>query len=242
MIRQTFTASDVPAYLNWVLDAQSAQSDVRRLAFDELVRHFQPMVYRQAYAWLGDAFLAEDVAQESFITAYLQIQHLRHPSAFPAWLRRIVWTHCDRLLRGKAQAWQVDWVWNDELDENQGWMLDALNDAEALQPEAALQAQERVLRVRAAIDALPEHERAVTEGFYLQGESQKELAERLHVPVDTVKKRLQYARQRLRGFLSELNEAVDKALADMLQSPTPPAQRQPVYLYRQNRPPTSEGD
>jgi RNA polymerase sigma-70 factor (ECF subfamily) len=240
----THTASSPDAYLKWVYQAQSATPELRRLAFDELVRQFQPMVYRQAYAWLGDSFLAQDVAQETFITAYLQIQHLRSATAFPAWLRRIVWTHCDRSSRGKSKALSLDGeqleysAYSDPSDD--AWIFASTDEQE--QPEAALQVQERVWRVRAAIDALPEHERAVTEGFYLQGESQKELAERLHVPVDTVKKRLQYARQRLRGFLSELNDAVDKALADMLQAPAPQAQRQPVYIYRQNRPPSPDAD
>ena len=79
------------------------------------------------------------------------------------------------------------------------------------------------------VEALPEHERAVTEGFYIQGESQKELAERLHIPVTTVKKRLQYAREHLRLLVGDVNAAFDQAIASVLKQPQ--KQPQPVYIY-----------
>ena len=41
--------------------------------FEEIVRGFQDMAAGYAFSILNDFHLAEDVAQESFITAYLQI-------------------------------------------------------------------------------------------------------------------------------------------------------------------------
>jgi len=209
----------------WVILAQSAPPAERQAALDALVRQFWPYALRLASARLHDPFLAEDVAQEALIQATSLIQQLRQPQAFSAWLRRIVLSQCARQQRGlparEETLADLDAAWEE------AWAAQAEG-----QPEDAYQAQERIQRVRQAIAALPDHERAVTEGFYLQGESQRELAERLHLPLDTVKKRLQYARQHLRGFLAELNDAVDRAFADML-IPTPPPARQPIYLYRQ---------
>src|SRR5437588_11326872 len=70
-------------------------------AFCELVRIFQDMAYACAYAVLGDFFLAEDAAQEAFISAWRRLGQLRQPDAFPGWFRRIVLTECYRLARGK---------------------------------------------------------------------------------------------------------------------------------------------
>src|SRR6267378_5908163 len=70
-------------------------------AFCELVRMFQDMAYACAYAVLGDFYLAEDAAQEAFISAWQKISQLHHPEAFPGWFRRIVLTECNRLTRGK---------------------------------------------------------------------------------------------------------------------------------------------
>jgi RNA polymerase sigma factor (sigma-70 family) len=70
-------------------------------AFCELVRRFQDMAYACAYAVLGDFHLAEDAAQEAFISAWQKLGQLREPEAFPGWLRRVVLTECNRLTRGK---------------------------------------------------------------------------------------------------------------------------------------------
>src|SRR5438128_11531340 len=62
---------------------------------------FQDMAYACAYAVLGEFYLAEDAAQEAFISAWQKLDQLRQPEAFPGWFRRIVLTECNRLTRGK---------------------------------------------------------------------------------------------------------------------------------------------
>jgi len=59
-------------------------------AFGQIVRRFQDMAFACAYAVLGDFYLAEDAAQESFITAWRSLDQLRKPEAFPGWFKRIV--------------------------------------------------------------------------------------------------------------------------------------------------------
>lgn len=59
------------------------------------------MAYGYAYAILGDFHLAEDAAQEAFITAYRNLSQLRDANAFPGWLKRLVLTQCNRMTRKK---------------------------------------------------------------------------------------------------------------------------------------------
>lgn len=66
-------------------------------AFGTLVKRFQDMAYGCAYAVLGDFHLAEDAAQEAFVTAYHHLGKLRDPKKFPGWFRRIVLSQCNRL-------------------------------------------------------------------------------------------------------------------------------------------------
>jgi DNA-directed RNA polymerase specialized sigma24 family protein len=75
-----------------VTRARASQTDTapRQAAFNGLVKRYQNMVYGCAYAVLRDFHQAEDVAQESFIDAYLNLDKLENPKAFPGWLRRIV--------------------------------------------------------------------------------------------------------------------------------------------------------
>src|SRR4051794_8015736 len=75
--------------------------DRRGSAFGEIVRRYQDMAYACALALVGDSHLAEDCAQVAFISAWLQLEQLREPGAFPGWLRRIVATQCHRATRGK---------------------------------------------------------------------------------------------------------------------------------------------
>ena len=58
--------------------AQSGDLD----AFGQLVVRFQRMAYAVAYTMLGDAHLAEDVAQEAFIEAFICLPKLIEPLAF----------------------------------------------------------------------------------------------------------------------------------------------------------------
>lgn len=216
-------------YIVFVEQAQNGNQQERRQAFDELLPHFQTMAFQVAYSVLSNVHLAEDVVQESFLKAYLQIHQLREPQAFPAWLKRIVLTQSDRAIRGQQPTIET-------LDTQLDFATDNTS------PESLLEVHEMQDQVLYAIESLPEHERAVTEGFYMQGESQKEIAERLKVPVTTVKKRLQYARQHLRLIIGDLNAVVDEAIARVLQPSQQQPQRQPVYIYSKGNDPTKTDD
>ena len=163
----------------------------RHAAFGKLVEQCQDMAYISAYTRLGDAQLAQDATQEAFISAYQKLGQLRQPKAFPSWLRRIVFTQCSRLRRGKqlpvTPIEQAEEIPDIDLDPA---MRFELNDLKS--------------NILDAIDDLPEHERIVVHLFYLQGYSLREVAESLALPVTTIKKRLQYARRRLRGRIARM--------------------------------------
>ncbi len=71
-------------------------------AFARLVNLYQDMAVAYARSFLGDHHLAEDAAQEAFIEVYRSLSDLREPAAFTAWLRRIIFKYCDRVLRRKS--------------------------------------------------------------------------------------------------------------------------------------------
>lgn len=77
-------------------------------AFSGLVLRFQDMAHATAYAILGDHSLAEDAAQEAFVTAWLKLRNLREPDAFPGWFRQIVIRECSRTLRRTESAVPLD--------------------------------------------------------------------------------------------------------------------------------------
>src|SRR5437868_7355986 len=61
-----------------------------RDAFCELIRRHQLPIWRLACTLLDDPFEAEDVTQEAFLRAWLNLDLLSDPARFAPWLRRIV--------------------------------------------------------------------------------------------------------------------------------------------------------
>ena len=168
-----------------------AAQDGDKDAFGQVVMRFQDMAYASAYATVGDSYLAQDIAQEAFLDAYLNLSKLRDPAAFPGWFRRIIIGHSNRQRRSQP----VTTV--------------PLEDAGSLYthlPDPALTLEEMQLRqdVHSAIQRLPRSQRLVTVLFYVEGYSQQEIADYLELPVSTVKKRLFDARQNFKGRMRHI--------------------------------------
>ena len=180
-----------------IIEATSAESSptVKQESFREIVTRYQDLAYGCAYAVLRDFWLAEDVAQEAFITAWQKLDQLRQPEAFPGWFRRIVLNECYRLTRGK----KLQFV---PLEPAHAATL--IDDARQSDPHTRAERFELQDRVYATIAALPEHERVITALFYINEYSQKEISAFLELPVSTVVKRLYSARQRLKQRMIEM--------------------------------------
>ena len=118
---------------------------------------------------------------------------MRHPAAFPAWLKRIVFKHCDRITRRKQPG------------------ISALETADATtadddRPDENAQHSEDRRSVMDAMDALTDKQRQVTALYYINGYSQNEIAEFLETSEAVVKSRLHRARQRLKQRLVAMVE------------------------------------
>ena len=74
-------------------------------AFGELVNMYRVEVYGIALSIAGNRTDAEDLTQEAFIKAYLNLSQLKDPERFGAWLRRIARNHCKDWLRAHAQQY-----------------------------------------------------------------------------------------------------------------------------------------
>jgi RNA polymerase sigma factor (sigma-70 family) len=169
-----------------------------RNAFDALVRAFRDMAVGYAYSILRDFHAAEDAAQEAFVQVYLDLARLRHPAAFPTWLRRIVFKYCDRQTRRSRPESRP---------------FDPETDTREAAGAAAPGRQDGAGQVLDAVGSLPENERAATTLFYINGYSMEEVGQFLDVPVSTVRSRLYTARRRLRGALAKIVESTMKSLA-----------------------------
>lgn len=203
-------------YEQWVLKTADTQlpTTERHQAFGELVHLFQDMAYSVANGLLDDFHLAQDAVQESFVMAYRQLPQLLEPKAFPGWFKQIVLSQCHRLIRSKHLSTKP---------------LEITADLISQEPDPALAVEDFELKdkVLTALQALPEGEQIITKLFYFNGYSQNEIAKLLQIPVTTVKKRLQYARQHLRGVMATMFDAV---------TPTPQPTPVPIPVPRRRLP------
>lgn len=65
-------------------------------AFRQIVQHHKDSAYTLAKTYVRDSMLAEDIVQEAFISAFLNLKSFRGKSKFSTWLYRIVVNECFR--------------------------------------------------------------------------------------------------------------------------------------------------
>ncbi len=157
-------------------------------SFAELVRAYQDIAVAYATSILRDYQLAEDVAQEAFVNAYQELKSLREPAAFGAWLRTIVFKHCDRMRRRKQHIITGLEAALEMASSNQS-------------PDKALESREVAKSIWKAVSALSDAEQTVVLLYYMGEYSHSSIAEFLNVTTNTVKTRLYSARRHLRSFM-----------------------------------------
>ena len=167
------------------------ESLVRRLqngderAFDELFFRYQKQAVRTAALITGDAVLAEDVAQETFVLCLLHIKELRELSRFRPWFFRILTRSAWRAMQEKLPA--VEW---ENIPE-----LEAAADPYPSEKAAAYE------KLYQALDGLGKKQRTTIILYYFNDLSVREIAEATGALEATVKTRLFAARKRLKQVL-----------------------------------------
>lgn len=172
---------------------QAQKGDI--VAFNSLVVQHQEMVFNVAYRIMGDPAVAEDVAQETFISAYRNLGVFRGGS-FKSWLIRIATNRCyDELRRHKRRPQtSLDAI----MDENESFaFLRSPTDG----PETHRQRTELVLAIERCLQDLPDDQRIVTVLSDVEGYDYQEIATITRATLGTVKSRLSRARARLRDCL-----------------------------------------
>jgi RNA polymerase sigma-70 factor (ECF subfamily) len=172
-------------------------------AFDELVRCFQKRVYNFAYGIAGNYDDANDVAQEAFVRVFNSIGTFRGDANFTTWIYRIVTNvYLDERKKAKSHR-HVSLDEYIDLDENS--VSRQIEDESPL-PDEVAENKERNQIVRTAINSLPDYQRIIMTLYHLHDRSYEEIAEILHLPIGTVKSRLNRARQALKEILETNTE------------------------------------
>jgi RNA polymerase sigma-70 factor (ECF subfamily) len=172
-------------------------------AFDELVRRYERSVYNTAYRLSGSYDDASDIAQEAFVRAWNNLKSFRGDSAFSTWLYRIVTNvFLDDRKRRRARPHRS---LEEEMDLEESSVTRQFEDPSP-GPQEMAEGDERRRLLEQAIATLPEAQRAMVVLYHTQGLAYEEIAEITHLPMGTVKSRLNRARLALRDRLGPVAE------------------------------------
>lgn len=169
-------------------------------AFAELVDLYKDKVYQIAYRMTGNAYEAQDVAQEAFLRAYANLESYDESRKFSTWLFRITTNLCIDRLRKKKPDYSLD----AEIKGTEGLSGYSQLSSEDILPEEQVVAFEMQEWVQAEIAKLPPKYRSAIILRYIEDLSIKEIGEILDLPDNTVKTHIHRGREALRKRLKNI--------------------------------------
>ncbi|MED1203885.1 RNA polymerase sigma factor SigW [Heyndrickxia acidicola] len=169
-------------------------------AFGEIVEIYKDKVFQICFRMLGNRHEAEDIAQEAFLRAYVNISSFNQDRNFSTWLYRIATNLCIDRIRKKKPDYYLD----AEVPGTEGLDMYSQIAASGISPESEVEGMELQEIVQKEISALPEKYRSVIILKYLEDLSLNEISEILDMPLGTVKTRIHRGREALRKQLRKL--------------------------------------
>lgn len=163
-------------------------------AYDLLCKEYSGKMYRLVCRLAGSED-ADDLVQEAFVQIYRSMSSFRGDCSISTWVYKITANVCQDYLRKKSRrSWRhlfsLDWL-KSETDRE----LPSPN----LEPHEEAEVKDDMDRLRLAIAALPQEQKAVLVLHDLEHLTYQEVADVLGIVVGTVKSRLFYARQKVRS-------------------------------------------
>jgi RNA polymerase sigma-70 factor (ECF subfamily) len=168
-------------------------------AFNELVRLYQPRVYRLVLRMLGDPGEAEDLAQEIFITVFKRIDGFRGDAKLSTWLFRVATNHCKNRIkfldrRGRGRKNELD-----EVAEHHALESATMSSTHRLaRPDQMVEAYEKESILQASLRSLEDDHRELIVLRDIEHLSYDEIRGVTGLAAGTVKSRLHRARHALR--------------------------------------------
>ena len=161
-------------------------------AFEILMEKYHPRVARLAFQILANRAAAEDIAQEVFVRAYQGLARFRGEASVFSWLYRITVNLCLNFLHRQAAQTLPD----KDLDLHPP------------PPDASIQleAKQRDVLVRRALDSLSPHYRIAVILNSVEGLTYQEISNLLRIPMGTVKSRINFGKRLLKERILPLLE------------------------------------
>ncbi len=170
-------------------------------AYEVLVIRYQKAVIASAITITKNHFMAEDAAQDAFVTAWMKLNTLQEPKKYGSWVCRIAKNCALNMISRYRSFLPLDVV--DNLN---------ITDDGAENPAELYALSEERNEVNKSIETLPEKVRQIIHLHYFEDLSIAEIADRMRISEGTVKRQLHDGRKRIRKELSAMNEKYSDTL------------------------------
>ena len=174
-------------------------------AFSALVRKHQKSIHALVWRKIGDFHIAEEITQDTFLQVYKNLPKLKHPNQFAGWMYVIANRLCLKWLQKNQKNKSVMQLLADTPVEEIERSSYTHHVSEERQTEATEHRHELIKKL---LSKLPESERTVVTLHYLGEMTCKAISEFLGVFPNTVKSRLQRARNRLKEQENMIQETL----------------------------------
>jgi RNA polymerase sigma factor (sigma-70 family) len=169
-------------------------------AFDELVERYKQRVYGTIYHMTSNHEDANDLAQETFIRAYKNLNRFKGDSSFYTWIYRIAVNTTINFLNSHRRR-AKNHLSLDDVDARIQDDPDFIDRTSGEGPDKEVAASELMEQLNVALQKLSPDHRLVVTLYDIQGLSHAEIAKITNSSEGTVRSRLYYARLQLQQLL-----------------------------------------
>jgi RNA polymerase sigma factor (sigma-70 family) len=167
-------------------------------AYAELMTRYRDSVYFMLLKMVNNKDDADDLTIEAFGKAFKRLDQYTPNFAFSTWLFKIATNNCiDHIRKKKNNTFSIDKPFHD--DEGGEMTMDLRS--EQLDPEEKVMKKQKVMMMREVVDKLKPRYKMLIEMRYFEELSYEEIAEKLELPLGTVKAQLFRAREFLQNIL-----------------------------------------
>ncbi|MFM7205394.1 MAG: RNA polymerase sigma factor [Planctomycetaceae bacterium] len=184
-----------------------------RAAFESLVQRYEQELFSYLRRYLGNAEMAEDVFQATFLQVHLKREQFEEGRRFRPWLYTIATNQAIDAQRRNRRHRMVSLDHRTGGEDDVGSLVEMLAGAGRTADEE-MEVEEARDWVRSAVDDLPDTLKSALMLVYHQGLKYREAADALGIPVGTVKSRLHSALLKLNESWRRSGRAVPEAMED----------------------------
>ena len=171
---------------------KAGQGDLN--AFETVYKAASSFVYNVAYRVVGNKEDAQEVAQEVFVTVYHKLKDFRFESSFKTWVYRITVNQAINMAKKISKI------------RNKTTSFDESIDPPSVEPqiEAHMEQEHNEKTIAGLLNILNPDQRACVVLRNIEGLSYEQIAQALHININTVRTRLKRAREKLLMFKKQV--------------------------------------